>query len=194
MGGKAKSSNLVPARGPETNTLFANQVELAAWNFREGKSHPARKPRDGNLVWYKVDVHFGHSDPAFEHFPNWLESRFGTYTWKRNQWEKTPPPSDVKNRGRYSQKLKPPDISGGPQIKIFYLDEDGRDRLRQIHGIEGYGETIWKERVAYGQFGTKTKLKERMRRRNKALPPQNKVKQLEGKLKMIHQPNVKMVR
>ncbi len=195
LGGKATSSNLVPARGPETNIEFANQVELEAWKYKEGKlsQFKPKKPSQGNLIWYKVNLRFGHTQKEFVNFPSRIAAEFGTYEWTSNKWQPKAAPAGIKNNGKWSQNPKPPDISGGPETKEYYLDTDGRDRLKQIPEALGYGETIWKERSERGLFKRKDSFKKRMRERNEDLPTQNQIKNLKQRLDAIAaNPNVKM--
>ncbi|MFE2842363.1 DUF4157 domain-containing protein [Streptomyces scopuliridis] len=87
LGGRATGNNLVPARGPQTNTLFLQNIEDEAY-----KAIPKTK----KIIWYKTEVRFGYSRlKDFVDFPSYIYSAYGGYEHVRGTG---------KNRGDWTRK------------------------------------------------------------------------------------------
>ncbi|WP_185843946.1 hypothetical protein [Streptomyces sp. WAC 05379] len=71
LGGKATGNNLVPARGPQTNTLFLQNIEDQAYQAI---------PRQEKIIWYKAEARFGFSRlNDFVDFPSYISAAYGGY-------------------------------------------------------------------------------------------------------------------
>ncbi len=118
LGGKATDSNLVPARGPTTNTKFRDEIEKGAYEAVKTK-------RSAPLIWYTTIVKFHNKEPAG--FPSSIESRWGEYTKnKGKKWERKT--SGAKS---YKQSTDFPSPNEGARLLI---NREGRVRIQAVIG------------------------------------------------------------
>ena len=95
LGGYAVDSNLTPARGPESNTKFLDEVEKYAKDATE---------KEGKTIWYKFRISY-HSG-EYVAFPKMLEAQYGTYSVKDGAFKR-----DAAIKG-YRQNPAIPDFDG----------------------------------------------------------------------------------
>jgi hypothetical protein len=123
LGGDAVDSNLVPARGPQTNIRFANAVEHQA---RAALDAPV--PDREQMIWYTVSVGF-HRSP-FAGFPDDISVQWGGYDLTGTRWAKRSRAS-----GRLSSREDPP--SPGEDA-VLRINREGRVRIAAVTGVDDY--------------------------------------------------------
>ncbi|HEX7824360.1 MAG TPA: hypothetical protein VF477_05630, partial [Mycobacterium sp.] len=141
LGGLAKDSNLVPARGTQTNFVFRDAVEHPARDALLGKGS---KPE--SMIWYEVNVKF-HAATATHGpgFPSFIEISWGGYEPKNGKWkEKT-------RSGTLPQSPQLPDLSAA--VGLLHINLEGRARVGSVFGItELYSRRIVEMVTAKGPF------------------------------------------
>ncbi|MFF5274088.1 DUF4157 domain-containing protein [Streptomyces sp. NPDC000133] len=118
LGGKATGNNLVPARGPRTNTKFLNEIEDEAYQS---------VPRPEKIIWYESVVQFGYSRlKDFADFPSYIYSAYGGYKKVRGTGKKRSDWTRTGTKKAYYQHTPPPrqDEAG-----TLFVNMDGRKRL-----------------------------------------------------------------
>ncbi|MEU4496759.1 DUF4157 domain-containing protein [Streptomyces sp. NPDC023998] len=121
LGGKATGNNLVPARGPRTNTRFLNEIEDDAYQA---------VPSPDKIIWYETVVRFGYSRlKDFVDFPSYIYSAYGGYKKVRGTGKKRSDWTRTGTKKAYSQHTPPPrqDEAG-----TLFVNMDGRKRLSDM--------------------------------------------------------------
>ncbi|PGH46999.1 DUF4157 domain-containing protein [Streptomyces sp. Ru87] len=124
LGGLAGGNNLVPARKGH-NDDFHKGIESSAYNAIPG---------DREMIWYDVDVTFGH--PGYPGFPASITVSYGGYD-KVSRDRDGRSPSDWKRRGRdlrqTEPKIDPPSPGEKTNLRINRAGAKTlRDRLEEI--------------------------------------------------------------
>ena len=104
LGGPALDSNLTPARGPETNSLF----------YREIEKHAIDAVNENKVIWYKVTIDY-HGAPNND-YANKIALEWGPYQFndKNEQWERKQKGTIIDGKpvgSAFSQTPQPPDFS-----------------------------------------------------------------------------------
>lgn len=167
LGGQATDSNLTPARGPETNTKFYNQMERYAIDAIQDRK---------TMIWYQVTVSY-HSPPNQDYISS-ISASWGPYTRKNNNWQEGPA-----SKHAFSQSPAPPDFSGATEAVDF--NQDGRTRIQSIVGSESFAKIIIAEREN-GKFLHYGDLKLRLLRREKTLEGRP-IEDLDSKIALVKQ-------
>ena len=113
LGGQATDSNLTPARGPQTNTKFYNQMEKYA-------AEAVRKK--GKVIWYKVDIDY-YTSPKEDYINN-INATWGEYENTGNKWQEGPVSQQI-----FQQNPEPPDFNNAVVVD---LNLDGRQNIEKI--------------------------------------------------------------
>ncbi|MFD5846653.1 eCIS core domain-containing protein [Streptomyces chartreusis] len=110
MGGKATGNNLVPARGPQTNIPFRQNIEDQAYSAT---------PKQEKIIWYRTEARFGYSRlPDFADFPSYIYAAYGGYEKVRGTGRKR---SDWVRKGvekQYHRQVRPPRQDEGGTLFI----------------------------------------------------------------------------
>ncbi|GGT47850.1 hypothetical protein GCM10010271_60190 [Streptomyces kurssanovii] len=110
LGGKATGNNLVPARGPQTNIPFRQNIEDQAYGAI---------PQQQKIIWYKTEARFGYSRTKdFADFPSYIHAAYGGYEKIRGTGKKR---SDWTRKGtekQYARHVGPPDKDEGGTLFI----------------------------------------------------------------------------
>ncbi|MEV5342171.1 DUF4157 domain-containing protein [Streptomyces sp. NPDC052676] len=139
LGGRAKGAgnNLVPARGPSTNTEFRDGIELPAY-----RSIPEPHP----LIWYRSGAKFNH--PDWPHLPSHIYAQYGGYEkiggtgkewgdWRRKEggpvFDRDPEALAHNEKSRLSINL-----IGRPTVKRRLLD--GKNETLARHFVDARKE------------------------------------------------------
>ncbi|WP_316751127.1 eCIS core domain-containing protein [Streptomyces herbicida] len=118
LGGDASGNNLVPARGPQTNIDFLNNIEDRAYRDI---------PKQEKIIWYRTEVQFNHAE--WPDFPSRIHAEYGGYTKvggtgkNRSDWS----PKGVK--WQHTQNPQPPreDEEG-----MLFINSAGRTTLQSV--------------------------------------------------------------
>lgn len=125
LGGKATDSNLVPARGTQTNLVFYREVERPAQLALSGSGADKEA-----MIWYEAEVSFHpKSETHGSGFPRSIAMSWGGYGDEKGVWKEKP---RAKARS-YSQGQTVPSLdefSGRLKINL-----EGRTRLGSVFGI-----------------------------------------------------------
>ncbi|MGH9195239.1 MAG: hypothetical protein ACRD1T_05825, partial [Acidimicrobiia bacterium] len=118
LGGPARGGNLVPARGPRTNTPFNERLEDPAFNSI---------PRPEKMIWYQVEVNY-HSG-EFKDFPSYIRSTYGGYEKCKGKGGTVPWQKRSGFIKSYHQNPKPPDQEN--EKKKLFINSEGSTMIRR---------------------------------------------------------------
>ncbi|MEU9578120.1 hypothetical protein [Streptomyces chilikensis] len=118
LGGMATGNNLVPARGPQTNIPFRQNIEDQAYGSI---------PKQEKIIWYRTEVQFGYSQPKeFVDFPSYIYAAYGGYEKVRGTGKSR---NDWTAKGvtkQYDQNVAPPRQDEGG---ILFINSAGRTAI-----------------------------------------------------------------
>jgi hypothetical protein len=127
LGGLAVDSNLVPARGPDTNLRFARSVEWpAAKALKETEQ----------MIWYDVKVRLRSSpDEQLDGSPSSIAVEWGGYKETNGKWTRKKP------SGADSQTTDPPPLV---DEEVIQINRVGAGQIRAVAKVsQGFATRVW---------------------------------------------------
>ncbi len=122
LGGKATGNNLVPARGPQTNIDFLNNIEDAAYQDI---------PRREKIIWYRTRVEFNHG-PDWPDFPSHIYAEYGGYEKVGGTGKKK---SDWTPKGKKDEHDQPTAPPREDEENTLFINSAGRTTLTEMLDI-----------------------------------------------------------
>jgi hypothetical protein len=134
LGGDAEDSNLVPARGTETNLKARDAVEHPARDALLAKGDEAE-----DLIWYRVDVSFHETDlkKYGKGFPSYIKIAWNGYEEKSGAWAEKP----ESGARTWDQSPSLPSLADQPDVLLVNIE--GYRRIETATGVDrGFAELV----------------------------------------------------
>ncbi|MFE7030744.1 hypothetical protein ACFU9Y_10560, partial [Streptomyces sp. NPDC057621] len=154
LGGKATGDNLVPARGPETNTLFLQSIEDEAYRSI---------PNEEKIIWYKTEARFGFSRlNDFADFPSYISATYGGYEKVRGTGKKRSDWTRKGYRKQFGRNVSPPREDEGGTL---FINSAGRKTIAgMLECSERLAQHVMDARESIGRFNDRKEIKPVLRK------------------------------